>query len=312
MSKECLVIGDLNIDLVFNDLTGFPELGKEITSGDYAMVIGGSGGLFTAILSRLGVKTSIISKIGDDFYGRFLMEELKRNKADISRIIISETDKTGITISLSYERDKSQISSVSTLKNLKIDDICLGDMRKIKHVHFSSYYMMESLKNSYVDIIKQIKSVSNGITFSFDTNDDPGDQWGSEIYDILKFVDILFLNRKEAIRISGRTGVETAAERLSEYVPAVVIKLGIEGHFARINGKTYRGYCRNTANENFLDGTGSGDNFDAAFIFGFLNNFNVAKNLDFANFCAEKSIEYLGGVGDDTKFRYIKDFYNIK
>ena len=312
MNTECLVIGDLNIDLILNDLSGFPELGKEITSDDYTMVIGGSGGIFTAVLSELGVRTSITSKIGDDFYGQFLLEELKNSNVDTARVIIGEAEKTGITISLSYEKDKSQISSVNTIKDLGIDEIHIKDMKSIRHVHFSSYYMMESLKNSYIDIIKKIRSLNGEITFSFDTNDDPRDEWGPEIYDILRFIDILFLNKKEATRISEQTGVEQAAKKLSEYVSTVIIKLGIEGHFARIDDKNYRGYCNNTGNKNFLDGTGSGDNFDAAFIFGFLNDFNIEKNLEFANFCAEKSIEYIGGVGDAGKFRHIKDFYGIR
>jgi sugar/nucleoside kinase (ribokinase family) len=312
MNTECLVIGDLNVDLVLNDLTGFPALGKEITSDDYTMVIGGSGGIFTAVLSELGVRTSIISKIGVDFYGQFILDKLEKSNADTSRIIVSETEKTGITISLSYEKDKSQISSVNTIRNLKIDEIHLKDMKSIRHVHFSSYYMMESLKNSYIDIIRKIRSLNKEMTFSFDTNDDPRDEWGPEIYDIFKFIDILFLNKKEAIRISEQTVVEQAAKKLSEYVSTIIIKLGIEGYFARIGDKTYRGYCNNTGNINFLDGTGSGDNFDAAFIFGFLNDFNIEKNLEFANFCAEKSIEYIGGVGDAGKFRHIKDVYGIK
>lgn len=29
MTKSCLVIGDLNVDLVLNELRGFPELGKK-------------------------------------------------------------------------------------------------------------------------------------------------------------------------------------------------------------------------------------------------------------------------------------------
>jgi sugar/nucleoside kinase (ribokinase family) len=311
MNPECLVIGDLNIDLVFNDLSGFPELGKETLAGDYDMVIGGSGGVFAAVLSNLGIRTIIISKIGNDNYGRFLLDEMKKDGADISRMIISESMKTGVTVSLSYEKDKSQISSVNLIKSFKAGEINLGGLESVRHVHFSAYYMMDSLKNSYVEIIENIKSRYKEITFSLDTNDDPNNEWGPSIYEIFKNIDILFLNQREAINISGEPTFQKAVDKLANYTKKVVIKLGKEGYIAKINGKYYRGRCRNTSNKNFLDGTGAGDNFDAGFVFGFLKEFDIEKTLDFANCCAEKSIEYSGGVGCGDKFTQIRSIFKI-
>jgi sugar/nucleoside kinase (ribokinase family) len=311
MNKECLVIGDLNIDLIFNGLSGFPELGKEILSRNYDMVIGGSGGVFAAVLSKLGIRTIIISKIGNDNYGRFLLDEMKKDGADASRMIISESMKTGITVSLSYEEDKSQISSINLIKSFKAEEINLENLDSVRHVHFSAYYMMDSLKNSYVKIIENIKSRYKEITFSLDTNDDPYNEWGPSIYEILKNIDILFLNKKEAMKISREPSVQKAADKLANYTKKVVIKLGKEGYIAKINGKYYQGHCRNTGNKNFLDGTGSGDNFDAGFVFGFLKEFDIEKTLDFANCCAEKSIEYSGGVGCDAKFAQIRSIFKI-
>lgn len=73
MIKNCLVIGDLNVDIVLNELEDFPELGKEIIAGNHFLDIGGSGGIFSAVLSGLGINTYIISKIGNDLFGKFLM-----------------------------------------------------------------------------------------------------------------------------------------------------------------------------------------------------------------------------------------------
>jgi sugar/nucleoside kinase (ribokinase family) len=311
MNPECLVIGDLNIDLIFNDLSGFPELGKEILSRDYDMVIGGSGGVFAAVLSKLGTQTIIISKIGSDNYGRFLLDEMNKYGADTGRMIISENMNTGVTVSLSYEKDKSQISSVNLIKSLKAEEINLKSLDNVRHVHFPAYYMMDGLKNSYVKIIESIRSTYKEITFSLDTNDDPDNEWGPSIYEIFKNIDILFLNQKEALKISGEPSIRKALDKLADYTKKVVIKLGKDGHIAKINGKNYRGHCRNTSNKNFLDGTGSGDNFDAGYIFGHLKGFGIEKTLDFANCCAEKSIEYSGGVGSEDKFVQIKSIFKI-
>ena len=161
-NTECIVIGDLNIDLIFKSISGFPAFGKEIHSGDYDMVIGGSGGNFAAILSKLGIRTAIISKIGRDNFGSFLLDEMREFGADVSRLIIDDDKKTGITVSLSYEKDKSQVSSVGTLKSLKAGEVSLEKFEKVRHVHFSSYFMMDGLKTGYADIVKRLKSKYHG------------------------------------------------------------------------------------------------------------------------------------------------------
>ena len=63
MKRSCLVIGDLNLDLVLNGLKNTLELGREIIAQDHFLDIGGSGGIFSAILSGFGINTYIISKI---------------------------------------------------------------------------------------------------------------------------------------------------------------------------------------------------------------------------------------------------------
>lgn len=44
MKLRCLVIGDLNIDLMMHKFSCYPELGKGILVKDYSLVLGGQGG----------------------------------------------------------------------------------------------------------------------------------------------------------------------------------------------------------------------------------------------------------------------------
>ncbi len=62
MIKNCLSIGDLNIDLVFSRSNKEPILGGEILFKDYVLTIGGSGGIFASVLSKLRINNFIISK----------------------------------------------------------------------------------------------------------------------------------------------------------------------------------------------------------------------------------------------------------
>lgn len=307
MKSKCLVIGDLNIDLIISDLNEYPELGKEILAKNYFITIGGSGGIFAAVLSNLGVQTSIISKIGNDFFGNLLFTEMKRYGVNTDSTIVQDNEETGLTVNLSYEKGKSQISKLDLIKSIKLDEIIIDNFENLKHVHFSSYYMMDSLKKNYVELIRKIKKKFSNITFSLDTNDDPEDKWGEEIYYLIKNIDILFLNKKEALKISNENKVQEAIEKLSRFVDKVVVKMGKEGYLAKINKKYYESDCINKLNKNFKDGTGAGDNFDAGFIYGYINNFGIEKSLKIANMAGAKSIEYFGGVGNKKKFFELKE-----
>ncbi|MHB1274278.1 MAG: carbohydrate kinase family protein [Candidatus Humimicrobiaceae bacterium] len=302
MKKYCLVIGDLNVDLIVADINGPLEKGSEVTARNHFLDIGGSGGVFAAVLSELGIKTYIISKISNDFFGNYLIQRLKSHGAGIDKILIEKNRDTGVTISLSYAEDKIQISSVEMVKKFNFSDIIFEGLGDIKHVHFSSFYMMDGMQDDYIKIISSIKKRYGDITFSMDTNDDPSDGWDYEIYNILPHIDIFLINKKEALRITKKDNIDDALEKLSKIVKTVVIKLGIKGYVAKDNGNIYKG---GSLKADFKDSTGAGDNFDAGFIYGFLNNMGPEKSLHIGNICGSKSVEYLGGAGTKEKFNKI-------
>jgi len=303
MRKSCLVIGDLNVDIVLNELKDYPELGKEIVAGSHFLDIGGSGGIFSAVLSGLGINTYIISKIGSDFLGKFLINKLKSYDVNINKLIIEDNKETGITINLSYREDKYQISSLGLVNSLNIDEVVFKNIKDIGHVHFTSYYMMNNLKKDYVKLIDNIKKVYKNATFSLDTNDDPENRWGDEIYNILNNIDILFINKKEALKITKESDTSDALNKLKREVKTVVIKLGSKGYIAR-DGDSY--YSGDSLSANFKDSTGAGDNFDAGFIYGYMNNLDIEKSLKIANVVGTKSVEFPGGVGNKEKFSELK------
>ena len=299
MKKNCLVIGDLNVDLIVADINGPLEKGSEVTAKNHFLDIGGSGGIFAVVLSELGIKTYLISKISNDFFGNYLIERLKYHGAGTDKILIEECKDTGVTLSLTYPEDKIQISSVEMVKKFNYDDIIFEGLENIRHVHFTSYYMMDSLQKDYLKIITSIKKIYGDVTFSMDTNDDPSDEWGREIYNILPHIDIFMINKKEALMITKKDNITDALDELGRLTATVVIKLGIKGYIAKVNGRMYKSHSINAV---FKDSTGAGDNFDAGFIYGFLNNMEPEKSLHIGNICGSISVEYLGGTGTKEKF----------
>ncbi len=304
MNKRCTVIGDLNIDFILSGLKGLPELGREIIANKYYLDIGGSGGIFSAALSGLGIETGIISKTGDDFFGSFLIKKLESFGADTSNLIIEDNSDTGITVNLSYEKDKFQISSLKLIFSLEAGEISLKDLKGTGIVHFTSYYVMNGLKKGYCGLIDSIREKYKDIKISMDTNDDPENKWGDEIYKILEKVDIFFTNEKEAINISKKSNAYDAMNKLSDHVDTVIVKLGPRGYIARAGNREYKDKAIQVA---YKDSTGAGDNFNAGYIFGLLNGLSMSRCLDIANICGGITTEYLGGAGNHAKFEKIKE-----
>ncbi len=303
MENKCLVIGDLNIDLIFSKLDRFPEIGSEIIAEKSFLDIGGSGGIFSAVLSQLGLETLIISEIGNDHLGRFLIERLVKFGVSTDLIKVNENKSTGITVTASYTEDKYQISELKMINTMDSVNVKRDIIEDINHVHFTSYYMMKNLIPKYTEIIKEIKKINDSITFSLDTNDDPEDNWKGGLLAILKNIDILFVNKKESLKISGSKNIDEAIEALKDMVANVVVKLGPKGSLAHLSGDLIE---TKALKIDFQDSTGAGDNFDAGFIYGYLKNYDKESILKIANICGGESVGSLGGVGKIERFLQLK------
>src|SRR5690606_23564617 len=92
---DVIVVGELNVDLIFNQVQGFPVVGKEILSNDMTLTLGSSSAICASNLSSLGLKVAFVGKLGNDVFGQFIIDKLNRSGVDTSMIIIDEKFKTG-------------------------------------------------------------------------------------------------------------------------------------------------------------------------------------------------------------------------
>lgn len=81
-SKKLLVVGELNVDLILNNIQGFPEIGTEIVADTMNFTLGSSSAIMAFNISALGMDTSFCGMVGNDEFGRFVLEELQYKKVD--------------------------------------------------------------------------------------------------------------------------------------------------------------------------------------------------------------------------------------
>ena len=91
---------------------------------------------------------------------------------------------------------------------------------------------------------------------------------------MLKYVDVLLPNAREATRITGTDDPEVAIQQLAEMVPLVVVKLGQEGALAQRGKERFTSPSLNVA---AVDAVGAGDSFDAGFLHEYLRGSDLTN-----------------------------------
>jgi len=90
---DVIGFGALNLDKVYR-VNRIPGIEDEVFVKDVEVHPGGSAANTIVGLSRLGMKTGYIGKVGKDEDGKFLLEDLKREGVDTHNVIV-EDGRTG-------------------------------------------------------------------------------------------------------------------------------------------------------------------------------------------------------------------------
>ncbi len=288
---KSLVIGDLNVDMIVSGAPQLPVLGHEIPCEDFQTVMGGAASIFACRLAQLGSEVDIFGKIGADINGDIALKNLRSSGVGTSKVKVQKEIKTGITISLTYPKNRALVTYMKGIDNLTESEITPEIFHGYNHLHISSIYILRKLLSSISKVFSEAKK--QGLTTSLDTNADPLNKY-EYINEILGHVDIFLPNDKEAKAIAGINSVNLALEKLNEKVPVVVIKRGEKGAVGRHKGKTVK---VKPFSIKPVDTTGAGDSFDAGFIYYYLHkNKDFKASIEFANALGALSCLYIGGA----------------
>ena len=138
-----------------------------------------------------------------------------------------------------------------------------------------------------------LRPPTRGLTVSLDTNYDPTERWEGGIREALAHVDLFLPNETELTKIGGNSRWEKALALLAERVPTVVAKLGAQGAVARRGGEEV---AVPPLPATVVDATGAGDSFDAGFVYGLVQGWELTRTLRLAAACGALSTRAVGGT----------------
>lgn len=288
---DVVVVGELNVDLILDQIQGFPELGKEKIASAMTLTLGSSSAIFASNLSSLGARVGFIGKLGEDVLGDLVLTSLQKRNVDVGQIIVQGATGTGATVAMNYDHQRAMLTYKGAMDELRLAEVRWDYVQTARHLHLSSYFLQSGIKPDCAALFKRAKDL--GLSTSLDTNWDPDERWDPELYEIFPYVDIFLPNEDEAMLIATCKTVEAALDKLAQHVKAVVIKLGKSGALAKQEGMIYKSNGFKVA---AVDAVGAGDSFDAGFIFKWLQGGDLHQCLHFGNMCGALSVTKAGGT----------------
>jgi len=285
------VVGELNLDLIFYGLPAQLELEREHLADQLTITLGSSSAIFAHNLAQLGSRVGFSSVLGSDPLGELALQHLHASGTDVAGVRKLSGKLSGLTAILPTGSQRYILTYPGTMFDMQFEHLDLAYIVDARHLHLSSYYLHRALRPRIPELFRLAKEA--GLTTSLDTNDDPEDLWADDLLDLLKFVDVLLPNEREACKIAKSDSPDQAAAILSAKVPLVVVKRGKAGACARRGSEIYTVPAFTVSP---VDSVGAGDSFDAGFLHQFIRGATLADCLTFASLAGALSTTRAGGT----------------
>jgi len=303
---DLIVVGELNMDLIFNSIVGFPKIGTEIVADSFEQVLGSSSAIMASNAAALGLKTNFVGVVGNDGFGNNIIKELEQRGVGVDFIKKSEQLKTGITVVMNYGEDRANITYCGAMEALRSSDIPWEQLSAHRHFHLSNFFMQKGIQSEVPGIFKKAKQL--GLTTSLDLQWDPTNRWQFDYISCLPHVDIFMPNEAEIIALTGEPDLSSAIEKVLPHCQTLVIKMGNKGSW----GITQEQLIKVAAytNEKYVDSIGAGDSFNSGFIQAFLKGSSLRECLSNGNLIGAIRTSAGGGTGafsDQKQFEETKN-----
>lgn len=304
-TPEVICAGIIVADHICTPIDHLPIAGELVRTDGIQLAIGGCAANTSVDLAKLGVAATIVGRVGNDSYGELIRNMLNRAgvaTGHVSKVADCETSQTMIV--LVKGQDRRFVHSFGANAHFTAEDIQLDQFASAKVLYVGGYLLMPKVEPAALALA--LKSAQQaGIKTVLDVGiPGPGD-YVSKLTSVLPFVDVFLPNEDEGRIILNEADPYEQARRFRDMgARTVVITRGEQGSIL-LSGdlKIKAGIFQ----VNYVDGSGSGDAFDAGFIYGLLNNNDLPTCLTMASALGASCVQAIGttpGVFNRTELNH--------
>jgi ribokinase len=275
------------------------ELGAKYKIEARYEALGGCAANVACSLSRLGIKTSCRSHIGDDYIANWIKEELDKNGVDTNLISNEKkcsSDMSAIIIDKN-SADRVIFSNQKANSFLKIEPVEISE---------TEWYFIGDLHGEWEKHLDMIFDTARekGIKAAFNPRQANIHDNVEKIIECIPKTDVLFLNKDESIEVISGLEEKYSTEELNkeEFLAKRLLKLGakivvitdgIRGAWA-YDGEGL--FFVPGEKVNAVDSTGAGDSFAGAYIAAHIKEKDLKECLKWGIANSSSVVQHYGSI----------------
>jgi len=274
----------------------------------------GGGGTNTAItFARQDLKTATIVKVADDFSGKKVIEDLRKEGVETSFIVIEKGGMTDYSTVLWAPDGGRTILVYRGKTRVEVNEI---PWRKLE----TKWFYITSVEGN-LEVIENCKFPPAGRAGKIENCRVAWNPGGAELaqreklLSLLEGITLLNLNKEEMMQLLGSEGekwevgqlLEKAAGLPCEYV---VITDDRNGSYLHQKGQDFWWHCGVYQDVPKYESTGAGDAFGSGLVCGLIKGFDMEKCLKLATANASSVVSRVGAKKGILKAEEVENWLN--
>jgi sugar/nucleoside kinase (ribokinase family) len=291
---EVTCLGILVADVVGKPIDTYPERGRLQLVDRMELHSGGCAANTGVSLAKIGIRTAVIGKVGNDGFGDFLVQVLQQHGIDTRGVRRDEQEATSATMVMVHsDGERSFLHYIGANAALRLEDVDIDTVRQSQVLHVAGALVMPGIDGEpTAQLLRRAKEM--GVITSFDTVWNTSSGWMNTVKPCLPYVDYMIPSIEEAKMLTGKEDPEDIAQVfLAHGVKVVGLKMGERGCYIR-SSEVKLAIPRYQVQA--VDALGAGDAFAAGFLTGVVKGWDLEQTGRFANAVGALCVTALGAT----------------
>jgi sugar/nucleoside kinase (ribokinase family) len=284
--------GVIVADHLCTPISHFPAEGELVPADDLILNIGGCASNAAVVLARLGIRSTVSGRVGNDAFGRYVAETLESHGVDSKRLGIDPCRATSQSLIVNVKgQDRRFIHSFGANAGFTVDDLDAALATNPRVVYLGGYLILPGLDPlALAERFARARAAGTWTVLDVVTPG-PGD-YLDHLRPVLPHTDVFLPNTDEATLILGDSDPVRQARAFRDLgARRVVVTLGGQGSIALSESLQVRVAAYPI---DYVDATGGGDSFDAGYIAGLIEGLDEVDCLKLASAVGASCVRAVG------------------